>query len=356
MAGARGQDKKITPFISQAHSVRLASFILILVETTFRETSGMEQTETTSGVHAQPRLSRDWPVFSDRLASVLAGLAEDHYLVLSGKRSDRYIQFAAQGSFGLRAETTSNAYLSKRERLSEEEIRLMQETGWLPPTGGPAASTPESDPDGSPNFYIDFPAPVAHAEVAWLAVTTLSGILRIPHPGFLEYGAFDAVGNSLLLTELGLKRAERTAPLDCDALSRQLLAAMREITGIDDLEYDEDGDIAIGYDGLTVFACLLEKPPHIRIHAPLMLGVRQSLQLLVRLNEFNSGAGYLHFFFREGNIYAMADLPAVPMVARHLSGAFRLFCEVADGVGELLTAEFGGTIRYTGDMPSRLRH
>ena len=114
--------------------------------------------------------------------------------------------------------------------------------------------------------------------------------------------------------------------------------------------------VAVGYDGLTVFACLLDKPPRIRIHAPLMLGVRQSLPLLARLNEFNTGASHLHFFFREGNIYAMADLPAVPMVARHLSGVFHLFCELADGVDELLAAEFGGTIRYSGDMPSRLRH
>ncbi|MBK6631638.1 MAG: hypothetical protein IPG33_11830 [Betaproteobacteria bacterium] len=78
--------------------------------------------------------------------------------------------------------------------------------------------------------------------------------------------------------------------------------------------------------------------------------------MLARLNEFNTGASHLHFFFREGNIYAMADLPAVPMVARHLSGVFHLFCELADGVDELLAAEFGGTIRYSGDMPSRLRH
>ena len=316
----------------------------------------MEQIEANTGSGVPSRPSRDWPVFADRLAAVLASLEEDHYLILSDKRSDHYVQFAGQGSFGLRVETTGNVYLAKHEQLSEEEIHLLLEAGWLQPTGEPDAATPENDPDGSPNFHLDCPAPVAHAEVARLAVTTLSGILRIPHPGFLEYGAFDAAGNSLLLTELGLKRAERAAPLDCDALSRQLLTAMREITGIVDLEYDEDGDIAVGYDGLTVFACLLDKPPRIRIHAPLMLGVRQSLPLLARLNEFNTGASHLHFFFREGNIYAMADLPAVPMVARHLGDVLHLFCELADGVDELLAAEFGGTIRYSGDMPSRLRH
>jgi hypothetical protein len=314
----------------------------------------MEQTEATSGLPAQPRLSRDWPAISDRLASVLAGLAEDHYLVLSDKRSDRYIQFAAQGSFGLRAETTSYAYLSKRESLSEEENRLLQETGWLPPTGTPAASTPEADPDGSPNFHMDFPVPVAHAKVARLAVTTLSGILRIPHPGFLEYEAFDSSGNSLLLPELGLKRAERGAPPDRAALSGQLLAAMREITGIDGLDFDQDEDIALRYGNVPVFACLLDKPTRVRIHSPLMLGVRKSSKLLAQLNKINAGVSYMNLFIKEGNICAMADIPAVPLVARHLSDFLRQFCMVADGMNEYLAAEFGGKIPYFGNMPNGL--
>ena len=305
---------------------------------------------------APPRLSREWPAFADRLASALAGLAEDNYLILSDKRSDRFIQFAAQGSFGLRAETTGNAYLAKPERLSEKQIDRLQEVGWMAPSGDPSFSTPENDPDGSPNFHIDFPAPVAHAEVARLAVDTLSRNLQIPHPGFLEYEAFDGAGNSLLIEGLGLKRAERGVPSDHATLSQQLLAAMREVTGIDDLEYDEDGDITVRYGSVMVFTCPLDKPPRILIHSPLVLGVSESLPLLARLNEFNIGASHMHFFFREGDIFAMADLPAVPLVARQLGGVLRLFCEMADGVFELLAAEFGGKIGYSSDMPSLLRH
>lgn len=313
----------------------------------------MEQTEKISDAHLQPRLSRDWPVFADRLASVLAGLTEDHYLVLSDKRSNRFIQFAGQGRYGLRAETTSNAYLSERESLSEEEIRLLQDAGWLPPTGTPAASTPEADPDGSPNFHIDFPDPVAHAEVARLAGATLSGILRIPHPGFLEYEAFDASGNSLLLPKLGLKRAERGAAPD---LARRLLAVLREVTGIVDLDFDEEGDIAVRFGSALIFIFQPGDASHVRLYSPLALNVRESRRLLARLNEFNAGTGHMHFFHRDESVHAMAEIPATPFVADHFALALRQFSKTADGIHDLLEAEFGGNIPHSEVMPNRLRH
>ena len=53
-------------------------------------------------------LSVDWPPFAKTLASVLAKLEEDQFLIVPVKQSNQYVQFAAQGSFGMRTETTSN--------------------------------------------------------------------------------------------------------------------------------------------------------------------------------------------------------------------------------------------------------
>lgn len=301
---------------------------------------------------APPRLSRDWPAFADKLAAALGELKEDQFLIFSVKRSNRFIQFAAQGSFGLRAETTGNAFLAKSEQLDEQQIARLLEAGWLPPTVNPS----EYDPDGSPNFHIDFPAPPAPTEIATLAVTTLAEILRVPHPGFLEYEAFDGEDNSLVIPGLGLKRAARGVPPDQAELAKRLLATMREVTGIAELDYDKDGDIAVSYGRVAVFIFPLGTPPHVRIYAPLLLNVEQSPRLHARLNEFNAGLGHMHFFHRDDAIYAMAEIPAVPLVAEHLGMALRHFCETADGIDELLAAEFGGKMQYSGDMPSLLRH
>ena len=140
----------------------------------------------TSTTKAKPtpasNFSVAWPPFAQKLAAVLAKLEEDQYLVLEVKQSDRFIQFAAQGAFGIRVETTSNHYLRKQEKLDARQIAALIKVGWRAPTGKPTDSTPESDPDGSPNFFAEFLTPVSFEEVANLTIRTFTEILRVPHP------------------------------------------------------------------------------------------------------------------------------------------------------------------------------
>src|SRR4026209_1934625 len=75
-------------------------------------------------------LSADWPVFEANLAETLGALEEDQYLVIGAKRGRGYVQFAAQGSFGLRAESVSNNYLSGSDVLSADQVAALQKLGW----------------------------------------------------------------------------------------------------------------------------------------------------------------------------------------------------------------------------------
>jgi hypothetical protein len=63
-----------------------------------------------------------WPAFEKRLAETLAALEEDQYLVVSAKRGWAYVQFAAQGSFGLRAECVGNKYFRGHGRGAAGEL------------------------------------------------------------------------------------------------------------------------------------------------------------------------------------------------------------------------------------------
>ena len=153
-------------------------------------------------------LSVAWAPFVERLAAVLAKLKEGRYLILLVKDSDRFVQFAAQGSRGMRVETTSNAYLSKTDKLNKRQITALHKSGWNDPTGSPDESTPENDPEGSPNFFIEFPDPVSFAGVGNLAVYTLAEILGVPSPNALRYDAFTADGKEIAFPRLGLPLQE----------------------------------------------------------------------------------------------------------------------------------------------------
>jgi hypothetical protein len=67
-------------------------------------------------------ISKDWQLFYEKLSGVISEMIEDQMLVISEKHSNRFVQFAAQGSFGLRAEITSNFFLSQRDQLTGLQI------------------------------------------------------------------------------------------------------------------------------------------------------------------------------------------------------------------------------------------
>lgn len=303
----------------------------------------------------QGNLSKDWPAFAESLGSVLSNLQEDQFLIVSVKRTGQFIQFAGQGSFGMRCETSSNELISKAISLNEAQLAVMTRLGWTPPTGTLEASTPEMDPDGSPNFYMDCPIPLNCMEIAKLAIDTLTLALRVPHPGFLEFEAFDINSNQLNIPGLGIRRAKPHASFDLEVLIDSLLATLQGITGIDDLEFDDNGDIGLTRDHLPVFIRIVGAPPTIRFHTPLLLDIDERPELLGILNELNAIDG-LHVFLVNGTLAAFLDIPAVPLVPEHVSFGLQKFCDDVLAIKSWIELKFGGRPFYSMAVSSSIRH
>jgi hypothetical protein len=256
----------------------------------------------------------------------------------------------------MRTETASNGFLSGAEQLDDEQIEALGALGWCLPTGSPEASTPETQPDGSPNFYRDFAQPVRHEAIADLAVRTLTEVLRIPHPGFLEYEAFGDDG-PIEFSMLGLKARRAVKPVDdCATIRDKLLSAIRAATGVEALAYDGDGDIAVRLGTALSFTRVIENPPLIRIYSPLVSAIESDPALLIRLNEINASSHGARFVHRDGVLFAVVDLMAQPFVAEHVSRAFLDFMMMANGFDELIKTEFGGRTAFDDEFRSRLRH
>ena len=303
------------------------------------------------------KVSVAWAPFAQKLANLLANLEEDQYLILSVKRSGRFVQFAGQGSYGLRMEATGNAYLGKHEQLNADQLAALVELGWNPPTGAPEASTPELDPDGSPNFCIEVAVPVQYATVANLAVQTLREILRVPHPAFLEYESFTADSEIQAFPELGLRVAQRgQAPTAQENLPALLLEAIRATTGATELELDDDGDVTIRYGSAIVSVRLYADRPYALMYSGLLKNVELSDQLFRTINDLNARETLNRFFVDGTSVFAVADICIAPFVAEHVKTGLTHFCLVVDGVDQVLQSNFGGVTAFANAPISVTKH
>src|ERR1043166_174317 len=95
-----------------------------------------------------PTADAEWRQFTHDLALCLRDLDEDEYLVISDKRASYYVQYAAQGRFGMRAEAACNLYSEPPQaRLTVQDYDLMTKLGWhratdLPPEVARASRSP----------------------------------------------------------------------------------------------------------------------------------------------------------------------------------------------------------------------
>ena len=155
-----------------------------------------------------PTTSAAWKELQQHLAETLADLAEDEYLIIEDKHTQRFVQFMAQGRHGMRAEAVSNAFLTPAAQLSKETIAALLSLGWQAPTYD-MSDVDVEPPDGSPNFFLDLTEPVSHRELAALAVVTLRDHYGVRYPGELQYTGKSACDDSVSVRfpSLRLKRA-----------------------------------------------------------------------------------------------------------------------------------------------------
>ncbi len=305
------------------------------------------------------RMSVAWPPFEKRLATALAKLEEDQFLILCVKGTNRFVQFAAQGSHGMRMEATSNAFLKRKQKLSTEQIAQMIAGGWRGPTGAHHEATPELDPDGSPNFYREFPRPVRFKRLATLAVQTLREIMGVPHPLFLQYEAYDTQHRTQDLSELGLMRSARGARGDDQSaamLTERLLSTLKAATGVEDLAADADGDIPLAFNGSPIYFSVIGGSSLIRICAPILERVAANPKVFELLNELNAGRALLRLVYRDTTLFAVADHVAQPYVGVHVETLLKMFSEAVSTLGARLQPQIGGRTAHDLVAPGATVH
>ena len=122
----------------------------------------------------------------------------------------------------------------------------------------------------------------------------------------------------------------------------QVLAVFRNVTGIADLELDEDGDVSVRYGSILVSALQLDD--RVRLFSALLTDVAETPTLLRKLNQINDGTHRIRCFLHGETVYASLDVPASPFVPKHLETGMGAFTETAEGLAVVLRAEFSGNV------------
>ena len=160
-------------------------------------------------LHTATNFDLAWTTFTGGLATCLAALEEDEFLIISYKRANYYVQFAAGGSFGMRAEASCNTFIEPEASLIDDQYAVMAGLGWQRATELPTEDAAPGDPVGSPNFFIDVENPVNYAALCQLVIMTFRAVYLVSHPGELQYASFGENGASIRFPTLGLKRQQK---------------------------------------------------------------------------------------------------------------------------------------------------
>jgi len=302
-----------------------------------------------------------WDEYTEVVARILDALEVGQFLILSSADRPGFVQFAAHGMQGLRAEAVSNAFLPPDHQLGEDALGAALRLDWQPPTGEPG-TVPEQDPEGSSNYFREWPAPVPYHDVARLAVDTLTEVFAVAHPGRVRYEAFTSEGTAILLPALG-QRATRDAledeqqPVSTAAeVAEQVLAILREASGNPDLQPDDDGEMAIRFGSSAVFFQVFGDPPIVRAYSPALTQVPLEPKVAIALNELNSSTAFTKWLAVDDMIVAAIDLFGDPLVERHIVHACEVLGSTADDVDDQLQQQFGGKTFFGEYSHPKLTH
>jgi len=301
--------------------------------------------------------SSGWDSFEAKLSSVLEQLEDDQFLILAHKDNSRYVQFAAQGEFGIRMESISSEFIEEPDQIDDAQTEILRILGWQIPTGSGEASTPELAPEGSPNFYIDFPAKSSLPEIAKIAVNTLKMVHKVAHPQRLVYDSFNHRGEWLPQPILGLIHSKKYAtPLNHDELMLRLVSVLKGATGLVDLVANDLDEITIRFEEIIVGVRLAGEDSFVQFVTPLLHDVEVSPELLTRMNEINNRQFVSRYFIDEGTICCVAELPINPFICELVGSFLAGFCRTTNETASDLRSEFGVDREMKSYSQSHLTH
>jgi hypothetical protein len=310
-----------------------------------------------SGFVLEHTVDRGWEQFERWLRGVLARAHDGDVIVVARESSaadlthahQPQVQFSVLGDGVVRGEASSNRYLERQFRLTDDQADHLVEIGFeLPASPADALAT-----SGSTNFAVEGDRRYIPM-LAALSVRALREVFGILHPAFLAISgdvrqAYDADALDLppmppsvypmtpdgtpasgtLARDWALAAAGPIAMPESTAHLRQLCEqSLIPLLGRRPL-VDEDGDFVVPWDGSLVVVRVVDSAPVIAVFSQLVHGVEDAELAIHEVAELNAAVEMVKFFLVDDRIVAGCTLPANPFVGEHLRELLMLVGNVA---------------------------
>ena len=118
---------------------------------------------------------------------------------------------------------------------------------------------------------------------------------------------------------------------------------LQDLWHVHHLEPDSDGDYAYKSGSAACWIGIDPgEPPLVKAVACAAVGVKKSTKLLAELNELNTRCRTVHVYWRDGSIIVEQAMLAHTVDRRSLSQAGQSVASVANDIGPMIAAVFGG--------------
>lgn len=273
-------------------------------------------------------LQMAWESFTARLEDVLSVMDATADLTISVAASGATLDVPPAIRFSATRPGTVEATL-----LGPDDPRLTA-LGW------------ESRPDGTQRVERDQDAA---GELAGIITTTVSEVLGVLHPVFLEPDQLAELLSGLPEPGPGALRGP---------LGTVMPSSKTELDGIVDAELTElfghpplrnvDGDVALRVGSTMLF---LRSTPDFRelvLFAVLVHDVAGRSRACEVLNDLNTEARYCRFALHRDRVFVQMSVLAQPFVPAHLAQALDAMSKVADGLDDELAMRLRGRTTFPG--------
>ena len=291
-----------------------------------------------------------WKPFTDALASVLAILEEDQWLILEEKDGWGYIQLARarrkQHEPGTGA--TSNMYLFGTKTWSKEQLvqlrHRLKELGWVQPDTRDRFDDPDGYGSAGNSRRGRFQC---HSRKSpRVAVETLVTVWELPYPGrdavsvlhpkwrvepHSDARPWHAVPSS--------QRAKPPHPEPGHILRWRAVKALRASMSDPNIDVDADGSIAvqIGNPAAVVYVHIDDDDdaPGIQVFAQVLVGVPSSPALMKRLDDSTTRT-YTKWKYGDGILVVEFSWPTWPLELDHVHNTVDAVAYYAKSLGHKL--------------------